>query len=498
MGTGAVTELLARGHTVVLVSRHADDEAKQWPSGVVARNCDVTDAASLAGVADGCDAVLHVVGIVEEHPPAVTFDAVNVQGTANTIAEAERAGVNRFVYVSSLGAPRGESGYHVSKRRAEAHVRAFRGNWTICRPGNVYGPGDEQISVLLRIVRGASPLVPTIGDGEQQFQPLWWEDASRALALVVERSDLAGRELDIAGREVTSQKDLLERFSRITGRDIRTIPFPERVVALGAKAISLVGWDVGISDAELQMLGEGNVIGADGVNALTDVLDITPTPLDDGLRALTDLQPEQHPAEGVGTLQRKLFWADITGITKTPEEVFELFVTHFNDVTPVFVDANAETGGQGEITDGTTITLALPLRGHVQVRVAVRDERQLTLITLAGHPLAGAVRFLSEQRGHAIRFQVEVFDRAANFIDLVAMRTIGDFLQDRTWKAVVQKMIEQVNGTAVDGVKQFAESMTDDEAARIYTWLDELVVERVRRENAEKIEDATPDRSRST
>ena len=191
VGTGTVTELLRRGHAVVLVSRHADDDARQWPAGVVARSSDVTDGARLRGTAEGCDAVLHMAGIVAEGPPDVTFATINVEGTKHILAEAERAGVKRFVFVSSLGAPRGESGYHRSKREAEAAVRSFRGAWTICRPGNVYGPGDEQISVLLRMVRGASPIIPKIGDGDQPFQPIWWEDAAYALADLVERDDLS-------------------------------------------------------------------------------------------------------------------------------------------------------------------------------------------------------------------------------------------------------------------------------------------------------------------
>ena len=43
------------------------------------------------------------------------------------LAEAERAGVDRFVFVSSLGAPKGQSDYHRSKRDAERLVRQFRG-----------------------------------------------------------------------------------------------------------------------------------------------------------------------------------------------------------------------------------------------------------------------------------------------------------------------------------------------------------------------------------
>ena len=103
VGVGTVTELVRRGHEVVLLARHARDDARQWPHGVTAHEGDVTDPASIAGAADGCDAVLHVVGIVEESPPAVTFERVNVAGTRNMLGEAARAGVRRFVYVSSLG-----------------------------------------------------------------------------------------------------------------------------------------------------------------------------------------------------------------------------------------------------------------------------------------------------------------------------------------------------------------------------------------------------------
>lgn len=487
VGTGTVTELLRRGHEVVLVSRHADDEVRQWPAGVIAHQADVGDAASLAGSAEGCDAVLHVTGIVEEAPPEVTFARVNVGGTRNMIREAERAGVRRFVYVSSLGADRGASDYHRSKCEGERLTRAFRGAWTICRPGNVYGPGDEQISVLLRMVRSPSPVVPKIGDGDQPFQPLWWEDAAVSLADVVEREDLGGRELDIAGVEVTSQNDLLQRFNVIIGRDVRSIALPEVVATMGAKLISLVGWDVGFTDDQLQMLREGNVIAPGAINALTDVLRITPTSLDAGLRALCDQQPEQLPSDGVGTLKRKRFWADIDDCRYSPDVLFRMFTEHFNEVTPVFVEARAEPGDAGVFAEGETLTLALPMRGHVQVRVTGLEARRVTLLTLAGHPLAGAVRFLTEQRGAAVRFQVEVYDRAANVIDLVAMRTLGDRMQGHTWSHVVEKMVELSGGLAREGAQDVSESLDEDEAAAISHWLEELIVQRKRRENSEKI-----------
>ncbi|MEO8561181.1 MAG: NAD-dependent epimerase/dehydratase family protein [bacterium] len=487
VGAGTVTELLRRGHSVRLLARHADADARQWPFGVTPVIGDVSDAASIAGAADGCDAVLHVAGIVEESAPNATFERVNVQGTKNVSAEAARAGVSRLVFVSSLGAPAGESDYHRSKREAERIVAQFGGNWTICRPGNVYGPGDGQISVMLRLVRGVTSIVPTVGSGDQSFQPIWWEDLANALATVVERNDLAGEALDIAGTEVTCQNDLHERMSRITGREVRSLPVPEMFAMLGAKAISMVGWNIPFSDAQLQMLREGNVIREGGANALADTLGIAPTSLDVGLGRLAEDQPEQLPSDGIGTLKRKRFWADIVGGTHTPETLFTLFRSHFDDVTPVFVDAKAESRAAGAIAEGESLTLALPMRGHVQVRCATIEERRLTLLTLEGHPLAGAVRFLSESRGPAVRFQVEVYDRPANAIDFLAMRTVGDRLQDHTWSHVVERMVEISGGTAPAGVEHESASLDEEEAKAIEQWVEALAMQRKRAQNEQRI-----------
>jgi NADH dehydrogenase len=391
------------------------------------------------------------------------------------------------VFVSSLGAPEGASDYHRSKRDAEAIVEHFKGNWTICRPGNVYGPGDGQISVMLRLVRGVSPIVPKIGSGDQTFQPIWWEDLAAALATVVEREDLGGQALDIAGSEVTSQNDLHQRLSRITGREVQSIPVPEMFATLGAKAVSMVGWKIPFSDAELQMLREGNTIKEGRPNGL-DALGLTATALDVGLRKLAELQPEQLPSQGVGTLKRKRFWADIAGSKHSPETLFTLFRTHFDDVTPVFVDAKAEPRSSDVLEEGQTVTLALPMRGHVQVRVASLEQHRVTLLTLEGHPLAGAVRFLCEPRGAAVRFQIEVYDRPANAIDFLAMRTVGDRLQDHTWSHVVDRVIEISGGSAPAGVESESASLDDDEAKSIERWVAELALRRKRAENSERID----------
>lgn len=485
MGVRTITELLRRGHDVVLLTRHARSDARQWDAGVVPRPGDVTRPASIRGAAEQCDVVLHLVGIVGERD-AATFDAVNVGGTANMLEEAARAGVRRFVYVSSLGATAGNSRYHRSKVRAEALTRAFPGEWVIVRPGNVYGPGDGQLSLLLRLVRGPSPIVPRVGDGRQPLQPIWWTDCAHALSIVVERADLAGRELDIAGSEVTSQNDLIARLGKVTGRRTRTLRVPESIVTISARLISRIGWSVPFNEDQLVMLREGSRIPPGEVNALQTILQVTPTPLDVGLRQLTDVQPEQLPSHGIGALKHKRYWADITGSDHDAASLFAHFTRHFDDVTPVYVGTTERHGPEG-LVSGATLTLSLPMRGHVQVRVVEMDATHAIVVTLEGHPLAGAVRFSAQPRGATIRFEVEVFDRAANFVDLLAMRTIGDRLQDRSWMRVVTQMIARSRGEAPGGAQHDSVTLRDGEERRVEQWLEEVVLRFKRARNARRI-----------
>jgi NADH dehydrogenase len=130
------------------------------------------------------------------------------------------------------------------------------------------------------------------------------------------------------------------------------------------------------------------------------------------------------------------------------------------------------------------------MRGHVQVRVGSLEPRRVTLLTLEGHPLAGAVRFLCEPRGEAVRFQVEVFDRPANLIDFIAMRALGDRLQDHTWSHVVEKMVETSGGSAPAGIEHDSASLDEAEAKQIERWVEEIALRRKRTEHTERIEGA--------
>lgn len=463
IGEGVIPELLQRGHAVRLLSRHAKEDAKQW-EGVEPFDGDVADPTSLARAAEGCEAVLHIAGIVSETPPETTFAKVNVGGTRNLLDEAKCAGVQRFVYVSSLGADSGQSDYHRSKREAEQLVEQSGLPWTIVRPGNVFGPGDEVISLILKMVR-ALPAVPVIDDGEQEFQPIWHQDLAMVLATVLERQDAAGQILEAAGPEITSMNDLLHRFGEITGRTVLRIPVPMPLAQLA------------IDPNKLKMLQEKNVVR--GTSAMA-TLGIEATPLDQALRLLADSLQESLPEEGVGALEHKRFFADMRGSRYPAVALMTLFRDKVNEFMPIeFV---AEPGAPDRIEKGATLTGSLPLRGNFQVRVEVAEPTHVVLATIEGHPLAGIVEFTTTDTGDAVRFSIDVYARASNFLDWIAVRTVGAPAQNANWRALVQRIIDASGGTS-DGVHEEKEKLSDEDASRVEKRVRGMVQERKREES---------------
>ena len=127
IGQVLVPELVRQGHSVRVLSRNAGEDSLHWAPSVERWPASISDQSNLRGCAEGRDLVLHVAGIMDESPPALTYETVNVDGTRNIVREAERCKVGRFIYISSLGAEAGTSPYHRSKRRAEEIAESCSG-----------------------------------------------------------------------------------------------------------------------------------------------------------------------------------------------------------------------------------------------------------------------------------------------------------------------------------------------------------------------------------
>jgi uncharacterized protein YbjT (DUF2867 family) len=482
IGRATAMELLNRGHTVRLLSRHAQRDAQAFEGPVEAHQADVGDEAAVRGAADGCGVVIHIAGVFEESPPHATFERINIGGTRSMVAESERAGVDHFIFVSSLGAERGSTDYHRSKRAAEQIVEGFAGRWTIVRPGSVFGPGDEAISLLLRMLR-VLPVIPVIDRGEQAFQPIWHEDLAWALAECAERDDLAGRVLEVAGTERTTVNRLIDQFAELTGRDPKRLPVPGPLAQVASELAAKLGIDGVVRPATITMLLEGNVIPDGRPNALTDVLGRDVVPIRVRLAELADALPEQVPEDGVGKLERRRFHVEIVGARHSARELFERVSSRLDDF--VAFDAEAEPGSSSRLEVGNTISIELPPRGHAQVRVEEVGDGIITLGTVEGHPLAGVVRFsFTEPRPGVIDFAIDIAERPATRLDQVAMAVLGRAAQQRAWTETAERVLHASGGHAPDGVQHDSWELDGAAAGKVEDWIRERIFHRMRTEQA--------------
>ncbi len=249
---------------------------------------DITDLSTLQGDMRGCDAVIHLVGIIEEvKPRGVTFERIHVKGTRTIVEEAKAAGIQRFVHMSANGAgPAADSEYQTTKWRAEEIVRAAGFEvYVIFRPSILFGDphGREEFAGRLAetLIR-PFPILPILGDGQYQLQPVPVTAVADAFVQALDREppsdekDYAEHDAYcVAGHEAVTFDDAIDRITRAMGRNPK--PKLHQPLWLSKFVVGTAG-ELGllpISPAQFKMLIAGNT--CDAARFWAD-FDVTPVP----------------------------------------------------------------------------------------------------------------------------------------------------------------------------------------------------------------------------
>jgi NADH dehydrogenase len=217
VGSAVIDELLARGYGVnALVNRRdltsRGESVRSIKGGLFDRE------ALEEGVA-GCDAVVHLVGIImEKRSRGITFERMHFEGTKNVVDAAVRGGVRRYVHMSALGVrANAVSRYHQTKYLAEQDVRASGLDWTIFRPSLIHGPKGEFMAMEAKWARGSAPpflFMPYFGagalgrGGAGRLQPVYVGDVARAFVDALEKPRTIGQIYPIAGPDVLTWPEL--------------------------------------------------------------------------------------------------------------------------------------------------------------------------------------------------------------------------------------------------------------------------------------------------
>jgi uncharacterized protein YbjT (DUF2867 family) len=264
-GTGFVgghlaKALLADGHQVVVLARGVDD--RPWvrqilslPAATFVR-VGVDDELGLLHAFTDCEAVAHCAGINREIG-AQTYDAVHIQGTANVLRAAERAGVARIAFVSYLRArPDSGSSYFESKWQAEELVRSTSLDWTVVKPGMVFGLGDQMIDHLSRSMYTFPVFV---GVGRKQVRPLAVKDLVDVLMAELVHGLLTGKTVGIVGPTEIEFDDAARLVASVIGKRRLFLRSPVGIqFAMAWMAERLMKVPL-VSIAQVRMLQEGIV-----------------------------------------------------------------------------------------------------------------------------------------------------------------------------------------------------------------------------------------------
>ncbi len=232
-GTGMigrkVVELLADNYSVTSVSL---DDLK-LDKRVKYVKADLSDFKACCKLVKGMHAVYHVAGVkgsprVTYSHPASFFVPI-LQMNTNILEACRRADIEKVAYVSSIGATRNENGNLLdeypgwAKLTGEKQIEAYRlqygYNWSIFRPTNVFGEGDNFDpdnamvipSLMAKIARGDDPVV-VWGDGSAVRDFAYSGDVAKVIV------DLTGfaREANIGGLRPVSIRELVDELHKIT------------------------------------------------------------------------------------------------------------------------------------------------------------------------------------------------------------------------------------------------------------------------------------------
>ncbi len=195
---------------------------------------DLADAAALAALVDGADAVLHIAGVVNT-PDPMGFHLGNVAGTEALVEAASRAGVRRLVFVSSLAAREpGLSAYGKSKRHAEEVVQASGLDWTIVRPPAIYGPRDREILELFKAAKWGVVPMPPPGHASM----IHVDDLARLLLALVPSGEAVAQRIfePDDGREGGwSHRELAQAIGEAVGRKVWAPHLPKAALAAASR-----------------------------------------------------------------------------------------------------------------------------------------------------------------------------------------------------------------------------------------------------------------------
>lgn len=189
---------------------------------------DLGDHLSFRHALRGVDTVVHLASVIRDQPHG-SIEELSGVATWRLVQAAERAGVRRFVFFSTLGASTRSRGRLMrAKAVAESAVAGSAIEHTVFAPSIIYAPGDP----YLRLLHGMSwlPVMAIPGAGRAAFQPISADDVAACVMATLpggRRADAAvNARYELAGPETLTHREIVAVALRSFGRRRPIVSIP--------------------------------------------------------------------------------------------------------------------------------------------------------------------------------------------------------------------------------------------------------------------------------
>jgi uncharacterized protein YbjT (DUF2867 family) len=226
LGRRVVRHLREREFSVRIASRHRDRGHMLFgfdDPQLQSIEADIHDERSVADALAGAYGVVNAVSLYLERGRE-TFHSVHVESAQRLAIQAHRAGVERLIHVSGIGADPDSPSLYIRKRgEGELAVRAVFADAILIRPAVMFGPDDSFLTAILGLLRRLS-IYSMFGRGRTRLQPAHVEDVAEAIVRVMLRAETHSMIFECGGPRIYSYEELLRTIAREAGLKPILIP----------------------------------------------------------------------------------------------------------------------------------------------------------------------------------------------------------------------------------------------------------------------------------
>ena len=274
LGRHIVRHLLDQGLAARIASRHPERGGSA--AGIQSIRADINDEGVVAAAVAGAYGVVNAVSLYRESGTE-TFHAIHVRAAERLARQAKRAGVERLVHVSGIGANPGSKSPYIRRRgEGELAVQAAFANAIIVRPAVMFGFDDAFLTTLVQLLKRL-PAYPMFGLGMTRLQPVHVEDVAEAIERALQPEASQPVTYELGGPTVYAYKDLLKLIAgRLHKRPILfPIPFS---LWYGLAAIAEMVPGAPLTRNQVELMEMDTVVPA-GMPGFSE-LGISPDPLE--------------------------------------------------------------------------------------------------------------------------------------------------------------------------------------------------------------------------